>query len=107
MSLTVGKRCRRGFKLALLLTIVGLSLFLAVTVWGRLLFTLISEQQTEAWDRSTAKLYESTYAEKLSERQYGEIIAHLQGTTCELHRLRYRGIYYIANTCGGLVEERE
>jgi hypothetical protein len=57
--------------------------------------------ELELWSPHLAeKQYEGA-----KEGRWGERIISLEESACELHRVRYRGIYYIANTCGGLVIE--
>lgn len=58
-------------------------------------------EDLEAWSPLLAeKQYEGA-----KHGRWGERIITLEESACELHRVRYRDIYYIANTCGGLVIE--
>ncbi len=80
-------------------------LFIMFAVIGALMFALylikLKPAELEAW---SPQLAEKQYAgAKLG--RWGERIITLEESACELHRVRYRGVYYVANTCGGLVIE--
>ena len=78
---------------------VGLSALVVVS--------LMSQAQVPTrWSKGEAeRQYDSATIAPADGGAWGEVIQTLEDSGCELHRVRYRGIYYIANTCGGLVIE--
>jgi hypothetical protein len=75
--------------------VVGIALFLSFHQFH------VEPQSLEQW---TPTLAEKQY-EGAKHGRWGERIITLEESACELHRIRYRKVYYIANTCGGLVIE--
>ena len=78
---------------------IGVALLAITLIWDEYRVTTATE--LEQW---TPDLAEKQY-EGAKHGRWGERIISLEGSPCELHRVRYRKIYYIANTCGGLVIE--
>ncbi len=75
--------------------VVGLSVFVYVNI------PHVEPSPLEQW---TPDLAEAQY-EGAKYGRWGERIISLEGSPCEIHRVRYRGVYYVANTCGGLIIE--
>ncbi len=80
--------------------LVQIAIVLAA-VWTGIYYTGFKPQELEQWtpDLAEAQYQGSKYG------RWGERIISLEGSPCEIHRVRYRYVYYIANTCGGLIIE--
>jgi len=72
-------------------------------VWTGIYYTGFNPRKFEL-EQWTPDLAEAQY-EGAKHGRWGERIRSLEGSLCEIHRVRYRGVYYIANTCGGLIIE--
>ena len=75
--------------------VIGISVFVYVNL------PHAEPQLLEQW---TPYLAEKQY-EGAKHGRWGERIITLEESACELHRVNYRKVYYIVNTCGGLIIE--
>jgi hypothetical protein len=60
-------------------------------------------EEARAWMKGEAEQYKGA-----TEGEWGEIVHRYEGKDCEVHRWRYRGVYYLGHVgsqCGGLMED--
>ena len=57
-----------------------------------------------SWQKGISQIYESTEWGSPN-KQNVEHLVSLRANGCELHRINWRGVYYLLNTCGGIAPE--
>ena len=58
----------------------------------------------DSWQVGISQMYDSTDW-GAARKHFGEHILTVRDSGCELHRVKWRSVYYMMNTCGGIAPE--
>ncbi len=83
----------------------GLIFGLAIGIYLGAEYKELKQEALDAWDKDEAKQYEIAIEDG---GKWGEVVHQYEDFSCEAHRWRYRGVYYIGHVgfdCGELILE--